>query len=79
MVLSMSKQETQKEQTFVISHSYYYLLSSMVFYDKLQSNFPNSHPPVLFDECINFLLFAFSCGNSWLTTAWLISGPFFHL
>lgn len=44
---------------------------SMVSYAKLQWNFPNQQPLVLF--VVNFLLVAFSCGTPQLSSGWVIS------
>jgi hypothetical protein len=55
--------------SFPLSQSYH-LLHVMVSYAKLCCDL------VLFDECINFLLFLFSCGTCWSTTAWLISDAY---
>jgi hypothetical protein len=52
------------ETNFPISQSCYHLLHSMVSYTKLQCNFPNHNPLVLFDECLIFLFSAICCGAS---------------
>jgi hypothetical protein len=58
---------------FPVSQSLYHLPHGIVSSAKLHCDFPSCHPLVFCGECINFLLFVFCGGSTWLMAARQIS------